>query len=77
MWSKENSGWFIVSWEVWILWFEFSNVLSILDRQLGVLLAETGIGCSLREGRLVTSFAETGMVGTCVPALGLDGGDVN
>ena len=30
MWSKENSGWFMVSCEVWMLWFESSNELSIL-----------------------------------------------
>lgn len=40
MWSKENSGWFIVSLEVWMLWFESSNVLSILPNQLQPLGAE-------------------------------------
>lgn len=29
MWSKENSGWFMVSCEVWMLWLESSNELSI------------------------------------------------
>lgn len=34
MWVNENSGWFIVSSEVWMLWFESSNVLSMLPSTL-------------------------------------------
>lgn len=34
MWVKENSGWSVVSWVEWILWFEFSKVLSILARSV-------------------------------------------
>lgn len=32
MCENENSGWSVVSCVVWILWFEFSNVLSMLCR---------------------------------------------
>jgi hypothetical protein len=36
MWVNENSGWFIVSSEVWMLWFESSNVLSMLRSALAL-----------------------------------------
>jgi hypothetical protein len=61
MWSNENSGWFMVSCEVWMLWFESSNELSILmisehsvfdyiasltQRQIGTLLFRSSRGQS-------------------------------
>jgi len=64
----------MVSCEVWMLWFESSNELSILYISVNHLEA-----CSwdLREGRLVAGFSETGVIGTSVSTLSLDRGDVN
>jgi hypothetical protein len=73
MWSKENSGWFMVSWEVWMLWFESSKELSILSFSIRIFCKES----NLRKGRLVSGFTETGVIGTGISTLSLDGRNVD